>query len=357
MKKRIVFTGGGTGGHVYPALAVIDKLESSAAEILWLGSGKGMEKKIVDQRKIPFYSIPCGKMRRYFSLLNFIDIFKIIGGFFCSLFIFIKLKPDLIFSKGGFVTVPPVAAACLLRIPVFTHDSDIGPGLATKINALWADRILVSSEESRNYFSRSKQERIFVTGNPVREELLRGDSEKGRRMLGIKEDIPVILIMGGSLGAEQINNLILSNLGKLTEKYFIIHQTGEKNFKNLKQNNYYSVPYFNDELSDIFKIATLVISRSGASAVWEFAAAGLPSIYIPLESGSRGEQVKNAEVFQHLGSASVLRGDISSETFVDAIEKILDNKDNLKKMTEAAGEISNLESSSVISDMIKEVIA
>ncbi len=356
MNKKILFTGGGTGGHVYPALAVIDKLDRSDWDILWLGSNKGMEKKIIDQRKIPFYSIPCGKLRRYFSFLNFIDIFKIIGGFFGSLFILLKLKPALVFSKGGFVTVPPVAAASLLGIPVFTHDSDIGPGLATKINALWADRILVSSEESRKFFSGTKKDKVYVTGNPVRAELFRGDARKGREFLGISTDLPIILVMGGSLGAEQINNLLRSNLDILTEKYFIIHQTGKKNYQEIHQNNYYSAPYFNEELSHIFKITTLVISRSGAGAVWEFAAAGLPSILIPLESGSRGEQVKNAEVFQEQGCSSVLRGDIRPETFVEEIEKILDNEDNLKKMTDAAHEWSSKDSASLISDMIQEVI-
>lgn len=356
MNKKILFTGGGTGGHVYPALAVIDKIDKSQWDVLWLGSGKGMEKKIIEQREIPFYSIPCGKLRRYFSFLNFVDIFKIIGGFFASLYILIKLRPSLVFSKGGFVTVPPVAAASLLGIPVFTHDSDIGPGLATRINALWADRILVSSEESRKFFSRSKSDKVYVTGNPVRAELFLGDARKGREIVGLVSDLPIILVLGGSSGAEQINDLLIANLDRLTEKYFIIHQTGEKNCIEIVKENYYSSPYFNEELAHFFKAATLVISRSGAGAVWEFAAAGLPSILIPLEAGSRGEQLRNAEVFQKQGCSRILRGDISSETFVDAIEKILDNEDNLKQMTDAAHRWNSTDSASLISDMIQEVI-
>jgi len=356
MKKKVLFTGGGTGGHVYPALAIIEKLNRDEVDIIWLGSSKGMEKKIVDAVGIPFYSIPCGKMRRYFSWQNFTDVFKIIGGFFVSLYYLMKLKPSLVFSKGGFVTVPPVAAASLLKIPVFTHDSDIGPGLATRINAISADRILVSSEKSRNYFSDKKNKKVYVTGNPVRGDISRGDSEKGRGIINLKKDKPVILIMGGSLGAEQLNTLVYDNMEFLCNKYFVIHQTGEGNYTKKVLPGYYSVPYFDDELPHILAICDLVISRAGASAVWEFASVELPSILIPLESGSRGEQVKNAEVFQEHGCSIVLRGDISSETFMDSIENIMDNKDKLSKMKEAAAQIAKMDSALIIKDMIEEVV-
>jgi UDP-N-acetylglucosamine--N-acetylmuramyl-(pentapeptide) pyrophosphoryl-undecaprenol N-acetylglucosamine transferase len=355
MKKRILFTGGGTGGHVYPALAVIEKLQNEEFEIIWLGSKAGMEKDILESTGIPFYSIPCGKLRRYFSFLNFIDLFKIGAGFFSSLFLLLKLKPDLVFSKGGFVTVPPVAAASLLRIPVFTHDSDIGPGLATRINAVSANKILVCSEKSRSYFSDKKQEKVVVTGNPVRSDISKGDAETGRELLHIPKDIPVLLVMGGSLGAEQLNQLVWNNLDSLTSKYFIIHQTGGKNFRDTSHENYVSVPYFKDELPHVLAVSDLVLSRSGASAVWEFAAVALPSVLIPLESGSRGEQVKNAEVFEQYGCSVVLRGDISSETFIDTIENILDNEEILLKMKRAAEKIGQIESASIISGMIKEV--
>lgn len=356
MKKRILFTGGGTGGHVYPALAVIDKLKNENIDIIWLGSSRGMEKRIIDKAGIPFYSIPCGKLRRYFSFRNFTDTFKIIGGFFSSLVLLIRLKPVLIFSKGGFVTVPPVLAAFFLRIPVYTHDSDIGPGLATRINSYTARRILVSSEKSQKYFPSSLKDKIHVTGNPVRADLIGGSSSRGREIIGSDTNKPVLLVMGGSLGAEQLNNLVLENLDHLTKKYFIVHQTGEMNYRSTQHKNYFSVPYFNDELSHILASADLVVSRAGASAVWEFAAVALPSLLIPLESGSRGEQVKNAEVFSDIGTSIVLRGNISSKTFIDSIENILDNKEVLTKMNEAAGRISLIDSASVISDMIREVI-
>lgn len=356
MKKTVLFTGGGTGGHVYPALAVIEKLKHDDLDILWLGSSGGMEKSIVEKANIPFYSIPCGKLRRYFSFHNFTDLFKIAGGFIASVFILIKLKPDLVFSKGGFVTVPPVAAAFLLRIPVFTHDSDIGPGLATKINSLTADRILVSSEKSRKYFPEKRQSKVYVTGNPVRSDITKGDREEGLSLLQVPPGKSVILVMGGSLGAQQLNQLVLDNLTELTDKYFIVHQTGDKNYREVVQTDYYSVPYFNEELPHILAAADLVISRSGASAVWEFSAISLPSILIPLESGSRGEQVKNAEVFEQLGCAVVLRGHISSKTFIDSIENIMDNKDTLLKMKKAAEKVGEIESAGLISQMIKEVI-
>jgi UDP-N-acetylglucosamine--N-acetylmuramyl-(pentapeptide) pyrophosphoryl-undecaprenol N-acetylglucosamine transferase len=356
MKKKILFTGGGTAGHVYPAMAIIKRLNREEFEILWMGSSHGMEKSIVEAEGITYYSIPCGKLRRYFSLQNFFDIFRIIGGFFFALFYLIKIRPSLVFSKGGFVTVAPAAAASLLRIPVFTHDSDIGPGLATRINSFSADRILVSSEKSRNYFSKKMNKKVFVTGNPVRNDILLGDSKRGKEILGISNDIQVIIVMGGSLGAEQINKLILNNLDILCKKFFIVHQRGDKNYFPVKHSSYFSVPYFNDGLNHILASADLVISRAGASAVWEFASINLPSILIPLESGSRGEQVKNAEIFEEFGCSLVLRGDISSETFMDSINKIMDNRENLKKMKEAAVKIGNIDSALIIAEMIKEVI-
>jgi len=356
MKKRILFTGGGTGGHVYPALAVIERMNRDEWDVSWLGSSSGMERGIIERTEIPYYGIPSGKLRRYFSLRNFTDLFRIAAGLIRSIYLLKKLKPELLFSKGGFVSVPPVMAASMLKIPVFTHDSDIGPGLATRINARFADKILVSSDESRKYFAPRFKEKIAVTGNPVRLSLFSGNRETARSLSGAPEGKPVILVMGGSLGAEQINKLVFDNLDRLTEKYFIIHQTGQKNFQALEKENYYGVPYFNDELSHIFALSDLVISRAGAGALWEFAAAGLPSLLIPLESGSRGEQIKNAEAFVAKGCSLMLRGDIIGETFLDTIGNIVDNETKLAKMKTAAKEAGKSDGAALICRMIEEVI-
>ncbi|MBI9098481.1 MAG: undecaprenyldiphospho-muramoylpentapeptide beta-N-acetylglucosaminyltransferase [Spirochaetaceae bacterium] len=356
MRKKVLFTGGGTGGHVYPALAVIEKLKEQDFKIFWLGSSTGMEKRIIDQTGISFYSIPSGKLRRYFSFQNFTDIFKIIAGFFASLILLMKLRPDLVFSKGGFVTVPPVAAASILRIPVFTHDSDIVPGLATRINSVAADKVLLSSEVSKKYFSRRIGAKVFVTGNPVRSDFFKGDAERGKSLFNINRNKPVLLVMGGSSGAEQINKLLLDNLDKLTEKYYVIHQTGEKNFREITKENYYGAAYFHKDVAHLLAASDLVVSRAGASALWEFAAAALPSLLIPLESGSRGEQVKNAELFRDFGCSKILRKEISSETFMDSIENIMDNKDTLNNMKQAAQKISSNDSAAIISKMIIEVL-
>lgn len=356
MKKCVVFTGGGTGGHVYPALAVVDYLKNENISICWMGSSKGMEKRIIDRTEIPFYNIPSGKLRRYFSFRNFTDLFRIAAALIRSLYLLRKLRPVMVFSKGGFVSVPPVIAAFLLKIPVYTHDSDICPGLATRINSRFADRILLSSEESRKYFSPSRQEKIRITGNPVREAMRKGSREEGRKIAGLKGDLSVILIMGGSSGAEQINNLVYDVLDRLTERYFVIHQSGEKNYRELEIENYLGVPYFNEELSHILAAADLVISRSGASALWEFSAAGLPSLLIPLESGSRGEQVINAEAFRDAGCSEILRGDISPETFLDSIENIMDNEKKLSEMKQAALQLGKTDGADLISRMIKGVL-
>ncbi|MBN2657057.1 MAG: undecaprenyldiphospho-muramoylpentapeptide beta-N-acetylglucosaminyltransferase [Spirochaetales bacterium] len=356
MKKRILFTGGGTGGHVYPALAVIERMNTDEWEISWLGSSGGMEKAILEKTEIPYFGIPSGKLRRYFSLRNFTDLFRISAGCISSVLLLKKLKPQILFSKGGFVSVPPVLAASLMKIPVFTHDSDIVPGLATRINARFADKILVSSRESMKHFSPRYRDKIVVTGNPVRQSLFSGDREIAQQLTGAAEGKPVILIMGGSLGARQLNDLVYENLEKLTEKYFVIHQTGAKNFKSLTGENYYGVPYFNDELAHIFALSDLVISRAGAGALWEFAAAGLPSLLIPLESGSRGEQVRNGEVFVDKGCSLMLRGEIDGETFLDSIADIVDNKEKLADMKKAAAEAGKLDGAATISAMIEEVV-
>lgn len=356
MKNRILFTGGGTGGHVYPALAVIERMNKENWDIAWIGSTEGMEKGILEKTDIPYYGIPSGKLRRYVSLKNFTDLFRIAAGFFRSFYLLRKLKPQILFSKGGFVSVPPVMAAYFLRIPVFTHDSDIAPGLATRINARFAHRILLSSEESGKFFPLRLRDKIIVTGNPVRKSLFSGDRDAARTMTGAPEGKPVILVMGGSLGAEQINRLIFDNIDRLTEKYFIIHQTGEKNFRALEKENYYGVPFFNEELAHIFALSDLVVSRAGAGALWEFAAAGLPSLLIPLESGSRGEQVRNAEVFVEKECSLMLRGKIDGETFLDTIANIVDNEKKLAGMKAAAAEAGKSDGAALISRIIEEVI-
>lgn len=328
--ERIVFTGGGTAGHIFPGLAVAESLPVNY-EIIWLGSSNGRDEKFVKSLpRVKFIAIPSGKYRRYFSFQNFIDCFKIIFSFFVSFFVLLKLKPVLVFSKGGFVSTPPCFAAHVLGIPVITHECDVSLGLATKLNAKVADKVLVSYPETTNFFH--NQDKIIYTGNPVRSIFYKANGKSTNAFLGLTPKKPILLVLGGSLGASQINNLIYENTEELLKHFFIIHQTGDANIEKakevlsgLKENAEYYKPYpfINEQLPDLVYSSCIVVSRSGANTVWELATLGKPMVLIPLEQGfSRGDQVENARVFEKAKAAIVLQGDSVnklSETLLDLL--------------------------------------
>lgn len=356
---KIAFTGGGTAGHIYPGLAVADELKNIAKEknldvsISWIGCSKGMDRKIVTNAVRPdgaksadmFYGIPSGKLRRYFSLQNFFDLFKIAGGFFASFFILLKLKPSLLFSKGGFVSVPPCIAAKILHIPVFTHECDFTPGLANRINAKSATKMLLSYEETKRFLSEQNKQKAIVTGNPVRPVFYEASAEKGREFLKMQPTVmlsevesssirsgdlgtddsspgaaskPVLLVLGGSSGAKQINSLVAENLDFLCEHFTVVHQTGmlntdEKQSEELKEkygDSYKPFDFIYGEMPDVLSCADVVLSRAGANSIWECAVMFKPMVLIPLcGNGTRGDQVDNAKFFMEKGAAKVLLGE------------------------------------------------
>lgn len=365
---KVVFAGGGTGGHIYPGLAVADSFKELCfkngldVKIFWIGNSSGMDRNIVGKnadkngRKSAdvFYGIPSGKLRRYFSFKNFLDIFKIASGFFASFFILLKTKPVLLFSKGGFVSVPPCLAAKILKIPVFTHECDFTPGLATRINARSAKKILLSYEETKNFFSGKAKEKSLVTGNPVRPVFYSADEKKGLSFLGIAEKRkPVLLVLGGSLGARQINELVLENIGWLLERFIVVHQTGEKNLSGLEnvlqehlknpdlRNDYKAYPFIYSEMPDVISAADIVLSRAGANSIWECSALSKPLVLVPLcGSGTRGDQEDNAEFFRKKGAALVLSGGkADSENLKNALSFLLDGAER-KKIASASGSLS-----------------
>lgn len=349
---KVVFAGGGTGGHIYPGLAVADCLRKLAEknnekiEIFWIGNSSGMDRKIVlnnfDQDgKLSvdkFYGIPSGKLRRYASFKNFLDLFKIFAAVVCSFFILLKIKPKILFSKGGFVSVPPCFSAKILGIPVFTHECDFTPGLATKINSKSAKKILLSYEETKNYLSSSAKKKAIVTGNPVRPVFYEADKKRGLDFLGIKnKDKLILAVIGGSLGAKQINDLVRENLSWLCDNFTVVHQTGVNNFAEENfvcsdekiVENYKPYPFIYKEMPDVLACADVIVSRAGANSIWECAVLSKPMVLIPLcGSGTRGDQEDNAAFFESKKAALVLaRENAIGKNLLKALEKLLNEKE------------------------------
>ncbi|MBR7064546.1 MAG: UDP-N-acetylglucosamine--N-acetylmuramyl-(pentapeptide) pyrophosphoryl-undecaprenol N-acetylglucosamine transferase, partial [Treponema sp.] len=352
MKKlTIAFAGGGTGGHIYPGLAVADEVRSIFRDnkcdvnICWIGSNVGMDKNIVEKNidangqksADNFFGIPAGKLRRYFSLKNFFDIFKIVFGFFCSIYILRRIKPVLLFSKGGFVSVPPCLASRCLKIPVFTHECDFSPGLATKINSKFANKILLSYKETANFFAEKDKSKTVVVGNPIRPIFYASKKERGLHFLEMqKTEKPILLVLGGSSGSLQINNLVYENLSWLCTHFVVVHQRGllqnesnnsinQKSIQKENAKNYKPYDFIYEQMSDVIAASDIVLSRSGANSIWECAVLGKPLVLIPLSgSGTRGDQVQNASFFEKNGAAFVMQGEnVNSENLKNILLKLL----------------------------------
>lgn len=431
MKITVAFAGGGTGGHIYPGLAVADSLRELAdkkniqLEICWIGSSSGMDRNIVENNfdakshrsADVFYGIPAGKLRRYFSWQNFIDVFKILGGLISSIFILLKIKPAVLFSKGGFVSVPPCAAARLLGIPVFTHECDFTPGLATRLNSKFAKKIFVSYDETVKYLNAAARKNAVVTGNPVRPVFYNADAERGKAFVsgssfvsgesvsacgsssassenssakgvgvcaGEKSGKPLLVVIGGSSGAAQINGLVRENLSWLCERFFVVHQTGKNAAASVGKSsvsgnssasgnssdvaeksstgesssvsgesastaaeNYKPYEFIYGEMPDVLAAADVILSRAGANSLWECAVLGKPLVLIPLcGSGTRGDQEDNAKYFEERGAAIVLDGeDATSENLQKALSTMLDVQKRAE-FSNACGSLANGEPAS-----------
>ncbi|MCR5289532.1 MAG: UDP-N-acetylglucosamine--N-acetylmuramyl-(pentapeptide) pyrophosphoryl-undecaprenol N-acetylglucosamine transferase [Treponema sp.] len=367
--STIVFTGGGTGGHIYPGLAIADELHILSAQknqsmtVYWIGNAKGMDRHIVESftgtytgdgnTKVieRFYGIPSGKLRRYLSLQNFVDVFKIIAGCIAAFFILLKLKPAVLFSKGGFVSVPPCLAARLLHIPVYTHECDFTPGLATRINARSATKLLVSYKETIEYLHGGLKERAVVTGNPVRPVFYHADPAIGRRFLGLDgtSSKPVLMVVGGSLGARQINKLVADNLDWLCEHFIVVHQTGKNTVDNGSEGrpipaDYKPYQFIYGEMPHVLACADVILGRAGANSLWECAVLGKPMVLIPLcGSGTRGDQVDNAAFFACHDAALSLEGDdATSDNMKEALSVFFD-ADKRRAYGDAARQLAGTE--------------
>lgn len=356
---KIAFTGGGTGGHVFPGIAVINALESDGIgrdSFLWIGSGKGIEKEIIGRFGYRYLAIPSGKLRRYFSLANFFDLFKIFAGFVKIFFYFLFHRPDILFSKGGYVSVPPVWAAHLLRIPVLTHESDLTPGLATKLNARFSDRIYVPYEETKRMMSRYGS-KVVVSGNPVRPEIFEGDAQKGREIAGVPDGTAVILVSGGSQGAAAVNRAVRESLDRLCSRAFVIHQTGESDFRPVDHSGYFAKPFFNAEFPHLLAAADVTICRAGAGTLWENGVTGTPAVLIPLGHGTRGDQAVNARLFESHGAAKIVTEEETGDPdWVSAVEEILFTDGVKEKMGTAARLFCRSDAARFLAGEIKSVL-
>jgi UDP-N-acetylglucosamine--N-acetylmuramyl-(pentapeptide) pyrophosphoryl-undecaprenol N-acetylglucosamine transferase len=336
VRPFVVFTGGGTAGHIYPGLAVIEAMRSLGfgGRILWIGSRKESDREAVERAGVEFLAIPSGKLRRKLSLENLVDLFRVLRGYRAARRILRGLEPDLVFSKGGYVSVPPCRAAAGLGIPVCTHESDLTPGLATRLNSRKAERILTSYARSAGHFPESLRSRIVCVGNPVREAFRRADPAKGRAFAGAPGNLPLVMFVGGSQGARQINEIVDAILPSLAGKAFVVHQTGVADAEGTESGARIPIPgryapfaYIRDEMPDLLAAADIVVGRSGAGTLWECGALGKPMVLVPLcGSGTRGDQVDNARIFESAGAARVLVGDEARpENVLAAILDFIDN--------------------------------
>lgn len=325
--KRIILTGGGTAGHVTPNIALLPRLKELGYDIQYIGSYTGIEKELIEPFGIPYHGISSGKLRRYFSVQNFTDPFRVLKGFREAHKLIRQLKPDVIFSKGGFVSVPVVLAGKRCKVPVIIHESDMTPGLANKIAIPSAAKVCCNFPETLKSLPEGK---AVLTGSPIRQELLSGNKIAAMDMCHFTSDKPVILVIGGSLGAVAVNNAVREALPELLKDFQIIHLCGKgKTDESLKDvEGYCQFEYIKNELRNLFALADIVISRAGANAICELLALHKPNLLIPLSANaSRGDQILNARSFERQGFSLVLEEEqLTKETLLNAVKTLYENR-------------------------------
>ena len=325
--KRIILTGGGTAGHVTPNIALLPRLKELGYDIQYIGSYTGIEKELIEPFGIPYHGISSGKLRRYFSVQNFTDPFRVLKGFREAHKLIRHLKPDVIFSKGGFVSVPVVLAGKRCKVPVIIHESDMTPGLANKIAIPSAAKVCCNFPETLKSLPEGK---AVLTGSPIRQELLSGNKIAAMDMCHFTSDKPVILVIGGSLGAVAVNNAVREALPELLKDFQIIHLCGKgKMDESLKDvEGYCQFEYIKNELRNLFALADIVISRAGANAICELLALHKPNLLIPLSANaSRGDQILNARSFERQGFSLVLEEEqLTKETLLNAVKTLYENR-------------------------------
>lgn len=351
--KKIVMTGGGTAGHVTPNIALFDSLQKDGYEINYIGSYEGIEKGLIEDKKIPYYGISSGKFRRYRSWKNLTDPFRVLHGFFQARRLLGRIRPNVVFSKGGFVSVPVVMAAKTRHIPVIIHESDLTPGLANKLAMPSATKVCCNFPETLPYLPKEK---AVLTGSPIRQGLLHGNKQAAKDFCGFTGDLPILMVMGGSIGSVYINNAIRECIDTLLTKYQIIHLCGKGNIdESLKdKKGYAQFEYISENLPDLFAAADLVVARAGANSICELLALHKPNILIPLSrNASRGDQILNANSFAKQGFSAVLEEEeVTSEKLMATIDDVMAHRSKYIDAMKNSGQMNAIET---IMGLIEEV--
>lgn len=337
MSKKIVLTGGGTAGHVTPNIALIPGLKERGYEIKYIGSYNGIEKKLIEELNIPYDGISSGKLRRYLSAKNFTDPFRVIKGFREAKKIIKEYQPDVVFSKGGFVSVPVIFAAKKYKVPIIIHESDMTPGLANKLSIPSASTVCHNFPETAKYLPDGKS---LLTGSPIRAELKQGSKEAGLKLCGFSSDKPVLMVVGGSLGAVAVNNAIRSSLPELLKTYQVCHLCGKgKLDESINLPGYKQFEYIKAEMKDLFAMSDIIVSRAGANAICEIVALRKPSVLIPLSAkASRGDQILNANSFKQQGFCEVIDEDeLTDQLLQDTINKVYTHRETYIGAIDQAG--------------------
>lgn len=352
---KILLTGGGTAGHVTPNIALLPSLREMGMEIKYIGSYDGIEKKLIEEQGISYVGISSGKFRRYMSAKNFSDPFRVIKGYKEAKKIVREYNPDVLFSKGGFVSVPVVLAAKKYKVPVIIHESDMTPGLANKISIPYAAKICHNFPETKEHLPEGK---AVLTGSPIRKELMSGNRLAGLNMCGFSANKPVLMVIGGSLGAAAVNEAVRGSLNELLKKYQIVHLCGKGKIDDSINDiaGYKQYEYIKDELKDLFAMSDVIISRAGANAICEIQALKKPSILIPLSArASRGDQILNANSFKRQGFSEIIQEeDLTAELLITTIDKVYENRNKYISAIEASPCVNAID---IIIGLIKDIVS
>lgn len=352
--KKIVLTGGGTAGHVTPNIALLPRLRELGYEIFYFGSYDGIEKRLLADFDVPYYGIATGKFRRYLDVKNLTDPFRVLKGFSEAKKLLKEIQPDVVFSKGGFVSVPVVRAAASLNIPCVIHESDMSPGLANKLCIPVANKICCNFPETMNNLPKEK---VVLTGSPIREELAKGNKIAALDFCGFTANKPVIMVIGGSLGSVSVNQAVREALPELLKDFQIVHLCGKEKVDNLllTEPGYKQFEYLKTELKDMFAMADIVISRAGANAICELLALKKPNILVPLPAASsRGDQILNARSFEAQGYSIVIDDDdLSGRLLVEKVHELYAQRNSYM---EAMNKSQQLNAVSVITAIIDDIV-